>query len=304
MTTALFLTATLVLAQDAASTPQPSSQPPAVILDFLVTGSDGKPPADLAPGDVELKVNGKVRPILNLEQITAPGSRNILILADEATLYSLEPVVKEGVNKLLASLQPGDRIRYLSTRNRRTMEKPNADGVKGALDTMVTGPGVLYTCLSDMVRNIETLTKTLPRGRASSLIVIARGHPEGAAFSSDDGSPCTPKREDMRHASDVVAQAQINVHLVTVSDTSRSWGFETLASNLNVHSRLLTWANTSTLQQVMEATRTFYRATIASDAAANDRPQRVNLKVNRPKTKVETVPTLVITPGAGKSRSQ
>lgn len=295
--TLLSLVLALAASQDAAPGAQPAAQAPAVILDFLATGSDGKTPADLTAADVELKVGGKVRPLVSLERVDAEGGRHILILADEATLYSVEPVVKEGVGKLLASSRQGDRVRYLSTRNRRTPE------VKEALDTMVTGPGVLYTCLSDMVRNIETLTKTLPRGRASTLIVLARGHPEGAAFGNE-GAPCTPKREEMRRAAEVVAAAQINVHLVTVSDTTRSWGFETLASNLNVDSRLLTWANTSTLEQIAASTRTFYRATFAPDPGANERPQRVSVNVKRPKIKVETVPSLVIAPSAWKPRTQ
>lgn len=271
-----------------------------VTLDFLVTGRDGAAITDLSPADVELKVGGKVRPILSLDLIAPQdGGRTILLIVDEATLYRLEPVVKEGVTRLLASLQPGDTITYLSTRRSRTNLTPGKAFAASSVESMVAGPGELYTCLADMLTNIESFAKRLPAGRGSTLAVIARGHPEGAASGSEgDAAPCTPRRDQMRQAAELLAARQINLLLFTASDTSRSEGFDTLASNTGGSSHLLTWADTGTLERAIASTRTFYRATIAADRAAPERPQRVQLRVKRPRVKITTVSALALRPSA------
>jgi hypothetical protein len=276
------------------------TQPPAVAIDFLALGRDGQPVPDLTSADIQLKIGGKTAPITTLERISREdGGRRILLLLEEATVHTLEPVVQEGVKTLLASLLPGDQVTLVSTR------RPSASLIRGpqavarAVESLQAGPGRLYSCLSDSLVNIEKMVENLPRGRASTLVLLASGHPEGAATGSEgDAAPCTPRRDAMRKASHLLADAQINVMLFTVDDTNRSWGFETLASNIGATSRLLSWADTGTLARAIAETRSFYRATFDVGPAPPDRPQRVELKTTRRNVKLHASPTLTLKPQA------
>jgi hypothetical protein len=276
----------------------PAAQtPPPVTLDFLVSGTGAEPPADLTPADVVLKVGGKVRAIDSLTLVSPPdGGRNVLLLVDEATLFGLEPVVKEAVAKLVASLLPGDRIAYVSTRRGRvTPLTLKHDTAATSVEAMVTGPGVLVTCLSDMLASIETLTRTLPRGRSTTLAVLSRGTPYDPALGTDSGaSGCSPRRERLRELAEVISAAQINLHLLTVDHVSRSWGLDTVAANTGGLPGLVTWADAGALERAVASTARYYRASFAADDKSPARPQRVELRVNRPKVKVRTSPTITI----------
>ncbi|HVL67326.1 MAG TPA: hypothetical protein VM364_08690 [Vicinamibacterales bacterium] len=280
------------------STGPAAAQPaaPGVSLEFLVADREGRTPADLTPADVELKVGGKERPIVSLEHVEPPdGGRRILLLVDEPTLYSFEPIVKEAAGRLFASLLPADRVSFISTRRRAATVTRGPDAITQALGAMTTGPGVLYTCLADTLRNVEALAQTLPPGRASTLVVIGRGHPEGAATGSEgDAAPCTPRRDDMRRAAEVIGGTQINLVFLTVSETERSWGFDTLAANLGGTSHLLTWADNTGLERAIRGTRSFYRAAFVADPKGPARPQRVELRVKRPGVKV-SAPLVIAT---------
>ena len=268
-------------------------------LDFLALGRDGKPVADLTSADVVLKIDGKARPITRLEHIADPeDGRHILLLLEESTVYSLEPVVRDGVTKLLASLRPDEDVTLVSTRQTTAPVIEGAEAITRAVDAFTTGPGTLYSCLSDTLRNIERMAARLPRGRASTLVLLARGHPEGAATGNEaDAAPCTPRRDAMRKASERLANLQINVMLFTVDDTNRSWGFETLASNIGATSRLLTWANTDTLAHALDEVRSFYRASFEVGAPVPERPLRVDLKVEGRDVRIQTSPVLTLPTG-------
>ena len=104
----------------------------------------------------------------------------------------------------------------------------------------------------------------------------------------------SPRKEHLRDVAEVISAAQINLHLLTVDHVSRSWGLDTLAANTGGSGGLLTWADASGLERAVTASSGFYRATFAADAKAPERPQRVDLCVNRPKMKVQTSPTVVM----------
>jgi hypothetical protein len=284
---------------------QTPADPPPVTLDFVLTSSKGEAPADLTPADVTVKVGGKARPLLSLESIdTRATGRDIILMVEEATLYALEKVAIDAIHKAVDSLQPSDRITYASTRGGKSAIEPGADITKKKASAMATGPGELFTCMSDLLINIETFTKRLPRGRTSFLAVIARGHPEGAASHPDEEGGCTPRRDALRQTGKIVSAAQINLHLFTVDAASRSWGLETVASNTGAGSSLLTWANTDGIVRALMATRRVYRATFAADPSAGEAPQRVDVKVNRPGVKVHTSPTLEIHPARLPTKKQ
>lgn len=267
-------------------------------LDFVAL-RDGKPVTDLTSADLELKIDGKARPITRLEHMADPdGGRHILILLEEATVYSLEPVVRDGVKKLLASLGPTDQVTLVSTRQTAAPVVEGVEAITRAVESLSTGPGTLYSCLADTLRNIERMATRLPRGRASTLVLLARGHPEGAATGNEaDAAPCTPRRDAMRKASAELADRQINMMLFTVDETNRSWGLETLARNIGATPHLLTWANTGSLAQAMGDVGSFYRASFEVATPAPDRPLRVDLKVKGRSVKIQTSPVLTLRPG-------
>jgi hypothetical protein len=293
MLTALTLGAILLI-----QSPAPAAQaaPAGITLDFIATGPDGQPVMDLSAADVILKVNGKQRPLTSLERVPSDErGRTILLLVDEATLYALEPVAKEAIAKLVASLKPYDRIGYVSTRTGRiSAPSTKHEPVTTAAEAMVTGPGVLQTCLSDLLRSIDILTRTLPRGRSSTLVVLSRGSSYDPTFGTSDAVGCTPRLETLRPVADTVSAAQINLHLLTVDEANRSWALDTLAGNTGGLSGLVTWADTGTLARVVATPSSYYRATFAADEKAPDRPQRVDLRVSRSKVKVLTSPTVQI----------
>ena len=296
-----WIVAAALLLQSAPPATPPNAEAASITIDFFARGADGQLVADLSAADVSLKIGGKVRPLQSLELVsTAAGGRNIVLIVDEATLFGLEQVVKDALGKLVASLHPTDRIAYVSTRRGRLVPlTTNHDTVATAAQGMATGPGILYTCLSDMMRSLEILSRTIPHGRATSIVVLSRGSTYDPSLGTDSGAVgCTPRSTALRHLADVVSAAQINIHLLTVDHTNRSWGLDTLARNIGASTGLVTWADTGAVDRAVASAARFYRATIAADRKANDRPQRVELRVDRPKVKVVTSPTVRIDGGS------
>jgi hypothetical protein len=265
-------------------------------LEFVAVDAGGKPVTDLTSAELELKIGGRIRPLLDVEHIApADGGRRILLLLEEATVFNLEPVVRDGVKALLASLLPGDEITLISTRQRSAPVVRGHEAITRAVESLNAGPGTLHSCLSDTLRNIETMAMRLPRGRTSSLVVLGRGNPEGAATGPEgDAAPCTPRRDALRKASERLADHQINVILLTVHETNRSWGYDTVAANIGATSGLLTWADTNSLGRAVAETRSVYRASFAVDVPVPDLPQRVELKSTRRDVKIRTSAVLTL----------
>ena len=296
----MFLTVTSLLLSALLQAPSQDKAAIPLTLDFILTTSEGDAPGDLTPADVTLKVGGKVRPVLNLELLPATTPHQIVLIVDEPTLYNLEKPAKDAIHKLLATLRPGDRVTYVSTRGGRV--EPGKEAAAKAADAMVTGPGVLYSCLGDLMTTIETFAKRMPKGRMGFLAVIARGHPEGPTLDRNVAGGCTPHRDATRETEEVIAASQVNLHLFTVSETNSSWGLDTLAGNLGGRTGLITYNNSNALERALNEKRRHYRATIAADPTAPERPQRVELKVNAKNVKVRTSATLVITPAHAGTR--
>jgi hypothetical protein len=275
-----------------------ASQPTTQTLDFVAVDANGKPVTDLTSAELKLKIGGKVRPLVNLEHVTqAAGGRRILLLLEEATLYNLEPVVRDGVKTLLASLRPDDEVTLISTRQSSAPVIRGREAVARAVESLNAGPGTLHSCLADTLTNIEAMAARLPRGRASTLVVIGRGNPEGAASGPEgDAAPCTPRRDALRKTAEKLADAQINVVMLTVHETNRSWGYDTIAANIGATTGLLTWADTDALARVVSETASFYRASFAVDSPVSAVPQRVDLKTTRRKVQLRTSPVLTLGP--------
>jgi len=108
---------------------------PPVTVDFLAIGRDGVPAVDLAPGQVELKVDGRPRALVSLRYVTAadqrtspapvldppyatnlasdlehPGRAIVLVVEDDSLDTGRERAMREAVAMLLMSLAPRDRV--------------------------------------------------------------------------------------------------------------------------------------------------------------------------------------------------
>ena len=260
-------------------------------LDFIATGQSGRPNT-LSPSDISLKIGGRPQNILSVEAIapTPQTPRYILLMVDEATLYALEPIVKDAVAKLLTSLQSTDLVAFASTRraSARTEMTAQRERITSAVGSMVTGPGALYPCQRDLTKGIKVMAGDLPRGRSTSIVVISRGHPDATTGESEaEGDPCIPRRQDLRELEEAISVAQINLHLFTVSDTNRSWGFDTIAGNVGGTSGLLSWANHDGLTRAVQSTAAYYRVTF-DWTAPTDRAQRVELRTKDKTLKIRT----------------
>jgi hypothetical protein len=286
--------ATFAVHTAAAQTAAPAAT---TTLDFIATARDGGLPV-LSADDISLKVGGRQQRVQSIQSISGTAlTRYVVLIVDEATLYSFEPVVKSAVDQLLASLAPGDLVAFYGTRpgGTRTSLTPNRKRIADAVTTMKTGPGVLWSCQSDLIRLIGLVAGDLPKGRSSSIAVISRGHPEGPSPAGDSGSgPCTPKRDDLRQLEEAIAVAQVNLHLFTVDETQRawsSWGFDNIAGNSGGTSGQLTWKSQDGLVRAIQTPSAYYRVTFAWDAPI-DRAQRVELRAKDKNVKVRTSPWL------------
>ena len=266
-------------------------------LDFIATARAGNVPT-LTPDDILLKIGGRPQRVQSIQSISGTAlTRYVVLIVDEATLYSFEPVVKNAVDQLLASLAPGDLVAFYGTRagGTRTSLTPNRKRITDAVATMKTGPGVLWSCQSDLIRLLEQVAGDLPKGRSSSIAVISRGHPEGPSPQGDSGGgPCTPKRDDLRQLEEAIAVAQVNLHFFTVDETQRawsSWGFDNIAGNSGGTSGQLTWKSQDGLVRAIQSPSAYYRVTFAWDAPI-DRAQRVELRAKDKNLKVRTSPWL------------
>jgi len=262
-------------------------------LDFYATEKDGSTAKDLTPADLTLKIGGREQAIRSVEMIgPSIGPRNIVLIVDEATLYALEPIVKDAVAKLLASLKPGDAVGFYSTRGTQIMLTTERETIKTAVEKLRTGPGVLYPCQRDLMKLIAADAVQVPPGRSTSIAVISRGHPEGPSTTGDsDVGPCTPRRQDLRELDEAISMAQVNLHFFTVDAAQRSWGFDNIAGNTGATSGLLTWSNHDALERTLQSSRAYHRLTFAWNAA-NDRVQRVELRAPDKDIKIKTSPWL------------
>ena len=255
----------------------------AATLDVIVAGRDGKAPASMTPADFTLKVGGRVQQIRSVEKIrpTEDKGRYVLLIADEATLQTLEPIAKDAIALLLKSLSPKDQVEYFSTRQNGTHTEATTkrETITAAAEKMVTGPGVLWVCQRDLMELIASFARDLPRGRSTSIAVLSRGHPEDPSTPGGTTTPCAPSRDDLRRLDEALGIAQINLHLFTVGEGTRSWGFDNIAANTGGTSSLLSWASGEALAREVLSAPSFYRITFAWDAPT-DRAQRVELKAN------------------------
>jgi hypothetical protein len=264
-----------------------------LFLDFLASDRAGQPVADLTANEVRLRIGGKARPLLSLEYVGATDiPREIVLLVDEPTLYGLEPVAREAISALLASLPAGDRISYLTTRRTGGLNpNPGPEAVLAGLEAMQTGPGELWTCIPDLQRAIERIARLLPPGRGSVLAVLTRGVLHETDQVADRSIGCAPGRLELRQTQGVIASTQISLHIFAVSQQNRSWGLDTIAANTAGSSGALTFRDSGALFRMLTATRPFYRATFAADPTTRT-PQRVDITTTRSGVRITASPAI------------
>ena len=129
----------------------------AVPVSFLATGRDGRPVTDLKAEEVELRLDGRTRPLESLQRIGTPGdiagtpappppfgtnvgsaainaSRTTFLVIDDSTFRpGNEGLMKRSIEEFLAILPPTDRVALMTT--------PLASGTDGGNDANRSATG-------------------------------------------------------------------------------------------------------------------------------------------------------------------
>ena len=292
-------------------------------IDFLATGADGQPVPQLAPSEITFKAGGreltvhsvelitlatKARPVpAAAETISAPPGippafgitrptaprrgRNVVLLLDEGTLFSVEKIVRDSVARLIDSLAPEDRLGLVSTRPGGVSVELTSkhEAIRNAIDTLVYGRGNTALCVGMLIGQVRTLAEALPRGRTTTVALISRG--SGTAPTStgplvSGAGNCTFRREELAPVEQAVSAAQINYHVFHVGGSGLSTNLDNFAGATGAENGLLSWTDAEALARVVGASSRFYRATVDAPAAARDDYQRVEFRVRRPDVKV------------------
>ena len=193
----------IVSGQAGAGRPAPSR----LAVDFCAVRADGFPVEDLQPGEVEIRLNGRVRKVLALGRVTAaparpelPGDaaraarlpaafatnegvaagRSFVILVDELSFVAgRESLLRNSVEGLLAHLTPADRTMVLALPYGGVKAPFTADAerIRQAMAALI-GQGERGESGSGMAERTRTFLETLQAflhgqaGRRTPLTVI------------------------------------------------------------------------------------------------------------------------------------
>jgi hypothetical protein len=313
----------IVIALGLLTAPSAKTQDPRTMtIDFLALDGKGEPIGPLTPADVAVKVSGKDLAVQSVELITlgagnpekTSGSprdadgvpaafgatqtratetgRNVLLLIDEGTLFGVEKIVKESVAQVIASLGPADRIGLVTTRpgGAAVNFTTNHASVREAVDAMIMGRGNTALCVGALIDQVRSLAESLPRGRATTLVLISRGAGAGAVTTAPQISAagnCGFRREELPPVAEAVEGAQINYHVFHVGGTGLSPNLDNFAGATGADTGTLSWTDAGSIERAVRRSSRFYRATVASPEVGNVTYQRSELKVNRPDVRVD-----------------
>jgi hypothetical protein len=291
-------------------------------IDFLALDQKGEPIGPLTPADVSVKVSGKDLAVRSVELITlgarnpatashspsgsadVPAAfgatqpratetgRNILLLIDEGTLFSVEKIVKDSVAQLIAALTPRDRIGLVTTRpgGATVNFTTNHASVRDAVDAMIMGRGNTGLCVGALIDQVRSLAESLPRGRATTLALIPRGAGSGAVTTAPQVSAagnCSFRREELPPVAEAVEGAQISYHVFHVGGTGLSPNLDNFAGATSGETGSLSWTDAGGIARAIKRSSSFYRATVTSLEPGNTAYQRSELKVNKPDVRVD-----------------
>lgn len=292
-------------------------------IDFLATGPDGQPVGQLAPSEVIFRVSGrdlavhavelntldaKDTPIPTAEEpasaaaaipppfgVTRPvmprRSRNILLLLDEGTLFSVDQIVRDSVARLVESLAADDRLALVSTRPGSVSIDftTRHDTIRGAMDALVLGRGNTALCVGSLINQIRDLSESLPKGRTTTLALISRGAGSGPSsigpLVSGAGN-CAYRREELAPVAQAVSAAQINYHVFHVGGTGLSANLDNFAGVTGAETGILSWTDAEGLARAVRSSSRYYRATVDAPTLRNEY-ERAELRVKRPNVKVQ-----------------
>lgn len=312
----------LVVALGAGTRPSAGPQQAAgtTTVDFLATGPDGLPVQELVPTDVTFRVGGRdlavhsiamvamgvkdtsasaatdltpdVPPPFGVTQPVRPRrGRNVLLLLDEGTLFSVDQIIKDSVARLIESLTPEDRLALVSTRpGGVTIDFTSRhDTIRHAIDTLVLGRGNSALCVGTLIDQVRSLAASLPKGRATTLALISRG--SGAAPTSigplaSGAGNCTYRQEELPPVAEAVSAAQINYHVFHVGGTGLGVNLDNFAGATGAETGILSWTDAEGIAQAVRSSSRFFRATVEAPPPARTEYQRAELRVKRSGVKI------------------
>ena len=294
-----------------------------ITVDFLATGSDGQPVPNLAPTEITFRVGGRDLAVQSVEMITlgvkdrsapddergaavAPGvpppfgvtrpvmprrGRNILLLLDEGTLFSVDQIVRDSVARLVESLAADDRLALVSTRPGSVSLDftTRHDTIRSAMDALVLGRGNTALCVGSLINQIRDLAESLPKGRTTTLALISRGAGSGPSsigpLVSGAGN-CAYRREELAPVAQAVSAAQINYHVFHVGSTGLGANLDNFAGVTGAETGILSWTDAEGIARAVRSSSRYYRATVDAPTLRNEY-ERAELRVTRPNVKVQ-----------------
>jgi hypothetical protein len=243
--------ALLVPVAAAAQTPKPGG--PARI-EFRAFGEDGQTVADLKPGDVSLKLNGKPRTIQSLSiyhasaaaaaggsALPAPYASNAagahgrivyVLLDDDSISPGRESQVKDAVRMLATELSPNDRLGVLNTTGSINMTpSANVTKTRMAIDAFTGKAGRTETENDSKCRTKRLLAAagtmlSLTGSTPTTIMIFSSGltTPEtkrvligsGTATGTSDLCPVEP--EDFNNIGRLASVASVDLYLFHILD--------------------------------------------------------------------------------------
>ena len=307
---------------------------PSVTIDFRVLTDDGRPVLDLKPDEVELRIDGRQRPVSSLRlfgEVSPPGGaatgepppppfasnqlgdggRDVLVLIeDESIVPGREQSVTAAVEELLAGLAPKDRVGLVTiprggtnigfTTSRQAIRDGLAS-TKGRGSTAEAAGDLACRTRLTLESLIGVFRAQVGREVPTTVVLLSSSLTAPTAVVGQSASLCPIRAEDFNQVADAAIGARVNLVVGHVLDarpgdtTGLAAGLESLAGVTSGQLVRLSGDRTGDMTRVAQQTATYYVVGFEPERAESDgRSHRIDLRVSRGGVKVHLRPHVTI----------
>ena len=303
-----------------------------VTIDFLALGRDGRPVADLAAGDIALKVGGRQRPVQSMTLIDVTARRGagipvsplpppfgtnvqtedarsiVLVVDDDSFRVGTERALREAADSFLDDLVPSDRVGlvtmpYGGTRVELTTEQ---EKVRESLSKVI-GQGSASETPDEMAcrtrRTLDSLAGLFNgfAGSASPVTVAffsasLVGPTEQVVRSERTIGTCALLPDMFQQVGNAVAAAGARLYIIEpIGLSNQIAGLDHLAGVTGGVRLHLGGTEDNAFTKILRETAAFYRVAFEPEPSQrNGNAHRLELRVNRPDVTVRVRPAVVI----------
>jgi len=310
------------------------------LVDFRAVTEAGDPVLDLKAEEVTLRVGGRPRPIRSLELVkvggdTGPvsvsplpppfvantgtasggGSREIVLILDEDSIApGREASVRESTSKLLAALQPSDRVALVSTRQGGVSVPFTRDhtAIRGAISAF-SGHSSARESSSDFVcrtvvalQSVRAAVNAFSTDALKTLVFISAAlsaPQDDTARVGASSALCQLRTRDFEDLGNEIQNSRAHFYVAHILEASASpqspqtlqAGIDSLAGVAGGETIRITGASEAALPRIARETSAYYLA--AFDPEPADRTgmrQRVELRVSRDRVRVAARANIVV----------